>query len=369
MIKLLKLSELLLHRGLDRLTYLTSKNVSDKFVKEITVMEVPEVTKWLYGNELVITSLYAVKDSVDAQINLIKELSIANCSGLLVKLGPYVKTLDPRVISIAEELEIPILLIPENMTYVEIIGFGTRIIHSEEEDIFCIENVLRKFLRGQNVEEFELNELKRLFNVNDLGDLYFVNVLSTSDECREIFSETVTTYKTRYSKYYVNTIICTDDKDLKKHLKTLKNELSKIQQCVFIVGDINKNILGFKNDFEILYKVLDKYNGIKRNEINVYLKAEMEEYINEYNLYSTKGKRYYNKYLLNLNTEELNTLRVYIKNNFNIIETSEELYLHKNTIRYRLGSIEEKTELDLSYFEDIVKIYYGLKYLEYVEVD
>ncbi|NLD16906.1 MAG: PucR family transcriptional regulator [Tissierellia bacterium] len=363
---MVKLSELLLHRGLDRITYLTSKNMPDKLVKEITVMEVPEVSRWLHGNELVLTSLYAVKDSVDAQIDLIRELKTVNCSGLLVKLGPYVKKLDSSVISIAEELEIPILLIPSNMTYVEIIGSGTRIIHREEEDIFCIENVLRKFLRGQNVDEFELNELNRLFNVSDLGDLYFVNVLSTSDKCGDIFSESVTTYKTRYSKFNVNTIISKNDEDLKKHLTLLKTELSKTYDCLFIVGDINKNILEIKRDFEMLYKVLDRYGEIKREGINLYLKDDIEEYINEYNFYNTKGKRYYQRYLLDLNFEELNTLKAYLKNNFNIMETSEELYLHKNTIRYRLGSIEEKTELYLSNFEDIVKLYYGLKYLEFI---
>lgn len=363
---MVKLSELLSHKELSRIKYLTSSKVKDTLVKEITVMEVPEVSRWLKGNELVITSLYAVKDSVDEQVNLIKELREVNCSGLLVKLGPYVENLDKRVIEEAENLGIPILTMPKDMTYVDIIGSGIRIIYSEEEDIFCIENVLKKFLREQNVEELELNELERLFDVSNLEELYFLIVLSNTDQCWNEIGHKVMTYKVRHSKYHVNAIISKDKDKLKNDKKFLENLILKIGNCQFLMGEIRKDLFKFKIEYESLYKILDEYELIKREKL-IYHKKEVEEYINEYRFYKTKGKKYYQDYLSGLNLEDILTLSAFINNNLNIIETSEELFLHRNTIRYRLSNIEERTKLNLSNFQDIIKLHYALKYMEFTE--
>ncbi|WP_374561797.1 PucR family transcriptional regulator ligand-binding domain-containing protein [Sinobaca sp. H24] len=37
-------------------------------------MEVPDIVNWLKGNELLLTSLYPIKDDEEAQKNLIREL-------------------------------------------------------------------------------------------------------------------------------------------------------------------------------------------------------------------------------------------------------------------------------------------------------
>lgn len=362
---MVKLSELLSNKGLSRIKFLTSSNGPDTLVKEITVMEVPEVSRWLKGNELVITSLYAVKDSVDSQVSLIKELKGVNCSGLLVKLGPYVEKLDNRVVKMAEELGIPILTIPKDMTYVDIIGLGIRIIHREEEDIFCIENVLKKILRKQNVEELEINELERLFEVSNLEELYFLIILSTTDQCWNKIAHQVITYKIRHSKYYVNAIISRDKEELINNKKVLENMILEIKNCQFLIGKTRKNLFEFKKEYELLCKTLDDYELIKSEKV-IYHKKDIEEYINEYKFYKTKGKKYYHDYLVDLDIEDILTLSAYINNNLNIIETSEELFLHKNTIRYRLSNIEERTKLNLSNFQDLIKLHYALKYLEFI---
>lgn len=361
---MVKLSKLLQNKEFENIKYLTSNKIPDKLVRDITVMEVPEVSKWLTGNELVITSLYSVKNSIEAQINLIKELKGVNCSGLLIKLGPHVEKLDEKIINIAEELEIPILLIPKNMTYVEILGTGIRLLYKEEEEAFCIENILRKLLINETIDEYEINELKRHFEVNDLKDLYYFNILSTSDTCIHELNYISPTYKSHYSKYFINTLISKNQKDLMLYGEDIEEYISNTKNCVFLIGDVKKNILDFWNDFDELYNIFDEYNNIKKEEVYLFNKEDIESYIYEYKLYMTKGKKNFLNYLNNLNEEEIITISVYIKNNFNVIETSKELFLHKNTVRYRLSSIEEKTNLNLSNFYNLINLFYGLKYLE-----
>ena len=61
------------------------------------------------------------------------------------------------------------------------------------------------------------------------------------------------------------------------------------------------------------------------------------------------------------NSMFLDTLRVYFDNNFNVQDTSEKLFLHINTLRYRLKRIEELTNTNLQNIGDRANLYIALK--------
>lgn len=50
--------------------------------------------------------------------------------------------------------------------------------------------------------------------------------------------------------------------------------------------------------------------------------------------------------------EELTAVYTFLDNNLNISETARQLYLHRNTLVYRLEKIQKKTGLDVRKFED-----------------
>ena len=52
-------------------------------------------------------------------------------------------------------------------------------------------------------------------------------------------------------------------------------------------------------------------------------------------------------YDMHNNTQLLTTLEVYLKNNCNLLHTSDELFTHRNTIKYRLKRIQELLNLNL----------------------
>jgi hypothetical protein len=60
------------------------------------------------------------------------------------------------------------------------------------------------------------------------------------------------------------------------------------------------------------------------------------------------------------------TLRTYLDANCSIESTSEQLYIHKNTIRYRLKKIEEVMDCDLKSSETITMLYYCFSIHNYV---
>lgn len=67
------------------------------------------------------------------------------------------------------------------------------------------------------------------------------------------------------------------------------------------------------------------------------------------------------------NTDLYNTLFVYLKNNRNIKKTSQELFVHRNTIRFRIQKIIELTHIDFTDADNILNIYLSFKIMDYLE--
>ena len=50
--------------------------------------------------------------------------------------------------------------------------------------------------------------------------------------------------------------------------------------------------------------------------------------------------------------ETLTTINKFFENNLNVSETSRQLYIHRNTLVYRLDKLQKSTGLDLRVFEE-----------------
>ena len=68
--------------------------------------------------------------------------------------------------------------------------------------------------------------------------------------------------------------------------------------------------------------------------------------------------------------ETLITIYKFFENNLNVSETSRQLYIHGNTLVYRLDTLQKSTGLDLRIFEDAITFKIALmvvKYMKYME--
>jgi carbohydrate diacid regulator len=68
--------------------------------------------------------------------------------------------------------------------------------------------------------------------------------------------------------------------------------------------------------------------------------------------------------------ETLATINKFFDNNLNVSETSRQLYIHRNTLVYRLDKLQKTTNLDLRVFDDAITFKIALmvvKYMKYME--
>ncbi len=71
-----------------------------------------------------------------------------------------------------------------------------------------------------------------------------------------------------------------------------------------------------------------------------------------------------------LDDETLNTLNKFFENNLNVSETSRQLFVHRNTLVYRIEKIQKSTGLDLRCFDDALTFKIALmvvNYMKYLE--
>lgn len=71
-----------------------------------------------------------------------------------------------------------------------------------------------------------------------------------------------------------------------------------------------------------------------------------------------------------LDKETITTINKFFENSLNVSETSRQLFIHRNTLVYRLDKIQKLTGLDLRVFEDAITFKIALmvsRYMKYVE--
>ncbi|MGM8211914.1 PucR family transcriptional regulator [Virgibacillus sp. W0430] len=131
----------------------------DKVVENITIMEVPDIVKWLKGRELILTSLFAIKDDADAQNLLIQQLYYAGASALAIKPFESMKGIPNVIIQSANKLGFPVIQIPEHVKYLDILSPVMHQIFNEkvvlQENLEQATNMLQEIsLHAQGLNAF-----------------------------------------------------------------------------------------------------------------------------------------------------------------------------------------------------------------------
>ncbi|WP_044914302.1 PucR family transcriptional regulator [Butyrivibrio sp. WCE2006] len=69
----------------------------------------------------------------------------------------------------------------------------------------------------------------------------------------------------------------------------------------------------------------------------------------------------------NLDEETLNTINKFFENNLNVSETSRQLFVHRNTLVYRIEKLEKATGLDIRTFDEALTFKIALMVISYMK--
>lgn len=363
-------------------------------ISMITVGEVPDLPKWLYGGELVMSTLYVFKNDKTLLKRFINNLIKAKASGLCLKSSRFLKKVDAEIIDISNKHNFPIINIPQNLRWTDIIQkfyetVLTEKIKKEVEnqvkgdlldeilrgDLKTNEDLVNKFsAHGCNIEQgcnviivscrrdkIEKNKINRLHDyasymirsfkpnsfvsIKDDKLIVFLPPKGSSNkkiDIDKLAKDIYSTYKEGrpdidihigISRFYSNPLDA---------VLAYKEALSAIDASTRIKG---LTPIIFYEELGA-YKLLLKLYETSPSELDIFFRETIEPILG-----------YDKKY----NSELIKTLEMYLLNEQNIAKTAGEMFLHRHSVRYRLQRIEDITGLDIYRSEDRERLSLGLK--------
>ena len=338
--------------------------------------------------------------NIDRISNFIKEINNLEAAGLIICSNKVVSYLTYEVIEIIKQLKFPLFYLyidinKENKVVKEI----CKAIIIDNINKISEKSILKDILDNKKLEIEFVEEKFQLFgmNINNLNQIGIITIEGFEDLGKE---------KDYKSKSKMD-CICNEIKNVIKNvcvintmsvITTIKcnsvifliqkfNDITKFEQILFKIDvNIKEKVLGIILNFGFggacsgikginkSYYEAEQMLNIKRidgvigltsplKNMDVYLfliqiDTKQKKILYEYVNYVLKDLIAYEK---TNQIDLMETLDAYLNENANIIETSDKLFIHRNTLKYRLKKIENLLNVNLHSLEDCLKLLLAMK--------
>lgn len=373
--------------GLRMSKVVAGENGLSNAIKYVTVMEVPDITKWLKGNDFLITSFYAVKDDIEAQAALIRELAKIGSAGIAIKTDRFIKDIPEAVKAVGNELSFPIIEIPRDVTYIDIITPLMEAVLDDERkertvEEFTEEIVFHTYRNRENI----IDRGKTLgydmergyfypFSI-DIDDFESIARKAEYDECRlkkikdDIYyrvSDVLVPLGHPYLLFRRSDSIsffiqCNPDSIFRssKIAQRVKSNIEDLSVTIGI-GEAGTGPDGIENGYSTARAAI-KLGRTLKGKNNIYDYKDLGIFGILYGSLHGQADEILDATIGPIISDGvlLETLARYFECNENHEATSKSLFIHTNTLRYRLGRISELTGLNFKNIDDKVKLYLGI---------
>lgn len=363
-----------------------------------------EIVDWLYGGELVFITGRDIKSDESLLIDLIQRINGKSVSGLLINLGPYISEIPQKAVELADELEFPVLTIPWETRLVDVTREICAAIITKEMEEKSLDNLLENILVSEASEEeslwdraayygYQLNGLCMMCSIDIFHFAEYIKIHDIKDESsilemRTSFKRIIQEVLARNNR---KALLMLRSDSVLILLKSQQND-PEVLNGIFI--QMKESILKKLGGLTIKVGVGNAYP--KLSEMRKSLKeaeqalmiAKLSDgekayyHFKELGIYSLifgiENLRvledYHQKTLGQLaeydriNSSELvGTLESYISVNGNLSATAEKLFLHRNTLIYRMNKIEEITSCSLREVKEMMRFELAFMIGRYLE--
>ena len=199
-----------------------------------------------------------------------------------------------------------------------------------------------------------LDSLKKLFNIKkgefifNIEEKFVAIIKKVDDDFKKQNFVSLAISAVEYMASYFSVNILIGIGKIKKELKDIVASFKEARTCLKIIRifKTKENIVSFDN-IGIARLIYNQPIDVCKLFLNEFLKKERMKKLDE---------------------ETILTIYSFFENNLNISETARKLFIHRNTLVYRLAKIKNITGLDLTIFEEATKFKLALmvhKYLEF----
>ncbi|WP_333860899.1 PucR family transcriptional regulator [Clostridium sp.] len=378
--------------GLEKMKVVAGKKGLNKVIRWVHVTEIPDVSNWVKGGELLFITGVAIGNSTELLLQFVKDINMRKLAGLVINIGPYIEKTPKEILDFADSVDFPIFELPFEVRLIDITQNICRTIFTEKlekesmsnfmreiifEDVNVTEDMLgRAALYGYNENKnycamvVDIDNFRLYLKENQLQDEDTIsNIKNRIQEAIEYVmykNNKKCLYTMQSDAFFFMVPMEKENNNIDYIAESIKNQINRNRDSIMVsigIGGICNHLRGFNKVILEARKALDMTKLYEKNnciikygdlgifrlffEINDY--TEMKKLFNENLL---KLKEYDKKNSSNL----LQTLTIYLRENRNLGKTAEILYIHRNTIKYRVKRIEEILDCDLKDEEVIFNI-------------
>ena len=348
--------------------------------------------KWINGGELLFLTGMGMDLDHNKLVNLIYKCREKSISGLVILTNSeFIKDIPPLIINLCDEIDLPLFKMPWNLKIIDVSKSISNYIMEENFKANRERELLKELIFTKDLNMDKIHQLIRVYNIKS-SNIYFSCVFKSSHMSLANYDSLISKIKNKI-ELSCNTlmidvlnneiilIVGVDSENLyskiKFNLKHIHENFNKDNNLFLIFGDRYKNLLSIKDSYNDAIKAYElyKYNCWNDNCID-YSTLGFYKILFEVN--SINKLRDYSEEILkplidiseisNLNL--LETLKCYLTNDCNLLKTSDELFIHRNTLIYRLNKIKYvlKNNLESAKFKnELLNALMIRDYLNYVD--
>lgn len=342
---------------------------------------------WLVGHELIFVTGKHAGSTTEELLDLIERFNRLNCAGIVLMENPYLPSVSDEVVELCNRLGMPLFVMDYELKSVEISYIIGQLIVSANERISQRERYAGKLIRGTPAQVDEacggIYAESGLDIRSDccMGVLYLgIGAVQTYEDivasAANVFSEICATYRQQTFTAPFQNLVLFFTKIGDRKRKAMVDAFNTAVRGLRSRYGITDIFAGVSFAYAEHADVKSAYRQaimacIAARCLNQPLINYSELGIIEFLLGMRPVERlraYYCEVLDpliqydNLNGAALlSTLTVYFANNRSIEKTADELYIHRNTLKYRLQKIEDILKRDLNDVNDITIISICLK--------
>lgn len=358
-------------------------------VSWVYVCQENEIEPWIQGNEILILYGAGMKCDEQSLVKLVELCSKCRIAGVIALTGNFIKSIPEAMLQKADCLEMPIIEVPYTIPISRITKDIANMILSREHNAknnIAAETLCTILERKGNAFGDYLRILEKNEYLWKRENLIFILEFEEAEAMGRVgtITEKIISLELGTNIFYGSSNcfigLAGEEKEL---LNKVKESTARIIQqlnikyridCHFSIGTVVEEIQALPESFEMAKKALTlrSLEKIKEKIVTInqfpvilqllsinYDEKDLSQIVKE-NLGPLLS------YDLHHGTELLETLKVFLNCSCNGKETAEKLYIHRNTMAYRIRQIEKITNkklADMKVCYEYVTAYYCLEYL------
>lgn len=345
---------------------------------------------WLSGSELVVLSGSNIVGATDkVLVEFLKRCSKKHISGIIINTGKWIPQVPRDVLSAADALSLPLMIVPWETKFVELTKLLCTAIIKQNTSDESISILAENLLLGRYDPDDKFESLLKKYNF-DLAFGYIVFIFevhsctpASSYQHADCCAYLATSIRTNFQQYGIHVVTTYSAENVIAIAKTTDSSCCYQKILLSVVEKTKKRFYTF-HTYIAIGKLVRKASDIPLS----FKTAQQALNIHPYNgnieivsfddlglfalLFAVADESILLSYYQDLfdpifdfdrsnGTKLMSTLEAYINNNGSLVNTAKQLYIHTNTLKYRLNKIHTLANIDLSLLEDQSRVLIGLK--------